>query len=83
VIEPRGQTAVALNLFDRGPGHGSHLQSAFPIGSEITGLNLMPQSYVGKRAISEKDRRTIRKFVVFAPAVSRPGTVSRGVRVGR
>lgn len=51
--------------FARGRRHAVTCNRPFRLAVRLRGSRLVSQSYIGKRAISEGDRRIIRKFVVF------------------
>jgi hypothetical protein len=65
VIELRGHAAVVFMLFARGRRHAVTCNRPFRLAVRLRRSRLVSQSYIGKRAISEGDRRVIRKFVVF------------------
>ncbi len=54
VVQSRGLTAVALNLFDRDRRRAVTCNRLFRLAVRLRGLRLMAQSYLGKRAVSKR-----------------------------
>jgi hypothetical protein len=84
VIELRIHAAVLLNLPDRGRGHAVTCNRLIRLTARLRGLNLTSQSYVGKRAISKRDRGSYTEVCGGCPfAALCSGIVAAIIRANR